>query len=116
MQHVFNVRHPETWNWTPSLNSVLVGRQIRLSATASDAGSDDLDFDWSYGDASFAQETYYNNGIWPDPYPSVDGLFPFAVTDVRNHAYPIAGTYQLALKVTDDDGGAVELVLVLEIG
>ena len=43
------------------------------------------------------------------------GTFPFTATDVQFHAYTMAGTYNLILKVRDDDGGMNELVITVVI-
>jgi len=114
MHHTFNVRHPDTWNWTVSLNSLLAGRDITFTATATDPGSDDLTFTWEWGDGSPATaKTYCNDGIGPDPYPSPGGTFPFAASDSEIHAYQTAGMYELKLIVRDDDGGTTEILLVV---
>src|SRR5438093_1079813 len=53
IHHTFNVRHPETWTWTiGDLRPYVVGFPIRFDAHASDPGSDDLTFSWSWGDGS----------------------------------------------------------------
>jgi len=116
IHHTFNVRHPDTWNWTVSLNLLLAGRDITFTATATDPGSDDLTFTWEWGDGSPATaKTYYNDGIGPDPYPSPGGTFPFAASDSEIHAYQAAGMYELKLIVRDDDGGTTEIPLVVVI-
>jgi len=116
IHHTFNVRHPDTWNWTVSLNSLLAGRDITFTATATNPGSDDLTFTWDWGDGTPATaKTYYNDGIGPDPYPSPGGTFPFTATDSEAHAYPTAGMYELKLIVRDDDGGTTEIPLVVVI-
>ena len=59
---------------------------------------------------------YYNNGVSPDPHPSPGGTFPFTATDTWTHAYMVAGTYILILRVSDDDGGTSEVILVVDLG
>jgi len=116
MHHTFNVKHPDTWNWTVSLNSLLAGRNITFTATATDLGSDDLTFTWEWGDGTPAiATTYFNDGIGPDPYPSPDGIYPFSATDSAQHIYSMAGDYSLTLTVLDDDGGMMNIVIVLVI-
>jgi hypothetical protein len=82
------------------------GQSISLTATATDPGSDDLRFEWSWGEGSSDSKTYYNNGVGPDPPNSPDGTFPFTATDAATHAYGDDGAYMVTLKVTDDDGGS----------
>jgi len=116
VHHTFNIKHPDTWNWSVSLNQLLAGRSIDFAATATDPGSDDLTFTWEWGDGSPATATiYYNDGIGPDPYPSPGGTFPFTTTDSRKHVYSTAGKYDLKLTVRDDDGDLMELLVVTVI-
>ncbi len=106
LNHTFNVRHPETWEWNADINPHFVGHEITFEASASDPGSDDLSFVWDWGDGTPAGiTTYYNDGTAPDPYPSPD-VNPITASDVQKHAYMAAGAYTLILTVEDDDGGA----------
>ena len=106
LKHTFNVRHNDTWTWEiPDLNAILIGMPIDFTATAADPGSDDLTFEWDWGDGSVGSVTVYNNGVSADPYPSSDGIFPFTATAAIQHTYRTAGTYTITLKVMDDDGG-----------
>jgi len=117
MHHTFNVKHPETWNWTVSLNPLLAGRDIAFTATATDPGSDDLTVTWEWGEGTPATaRAYFNDGTAPDPYPSPGGTFPFTATDEAKHIYLTAGTYGLGLTVRDDDGGSVSLTVDVIIG
>jgi hypothetical protein len=116
MHHTFNVRHSDTWNWTVSLNSLLAGRDISFTATATDPGSDDLTFTWDWGDGTPATATtYYNDGVGPDPYPSPGGTYPFAALDAQTHTYTMTEMYDLKLIVRDDDGGANELLTTIVV-
>jgi hypothetical protein len=77
-----------------------------FNGNATDPGSDDLTFIWSWGDwTSDTTTVYYNEGIGSDPYPSPWGTFPFFVNETVQHAYKNYGVYTLNLKVEDDDGG-----------
>ncbi len=69
-----------------------VGVQQHHTATATDAGSDDLTFSWRFGSTT----TYTND----------EGVFPFSATDVANITFDGPGVYELEVTVTDDDGGS----------
>ena len=115
LHHTFNVKHPETWTWTvEDFNSLLVGVDISFEATATDVGSDDLTFEWKWGDGASTSTTYFNDGVGPDPYPSPD-INPIEVTDNQKHAFLAWGTYAVELTVTDDDGGCVVQTIVLTL-
>ncbi len=115
LHHTFNVQHPDTWIWTvEDFNSLLVGVDISFEATATDVGSDDLTFEWKWGDGESTSTTYFNDGVGPDPYPSPD-INPIEVTDNQKHAFLAWGTYTVELTVTDDDGGCVVQTIVLTL-
>ena len=115
LHHNFNVKHPDTWLWTvDDFRPFLIGVGIAFEATATDPGSDDLEFVWDWDDGSTTSTVYYNDGVGPDPYPSSD-VNPITVTDVQTHAYGASGTYSVTLMVEDDDGGTVVKTLSLTI-
>ena len=72
--------------------------------TATDAGSDDLTVDWSFGTST----TYYNDGVGPDPFPSPLGTYPFTVDDTAEVVFTIPGVETIGVTVTDDDGGTAD--------
>ncbi|UCE38523.1 MAG: PKD domain-containing protein, partial [Thermoplasmata archaeon] len=83
------------------------GDGLIFTARATDLGSDDLIFTWDWGDgSSLTVKTYFNNGIWTDPYPSPEETYPFTATDSVMHTYGDNGVFTITLKVTDDDGGS----------
>jgi len=43
------------------------------------------------------------------------GTFPFTATDVQTHVYVTAGTYDIRVGASDDDGGTDELIVVIVI-
>ncbi|UCE38356.1 MAG: hypothetical protein JSW00_03725, partial [Thermoplasmata archaeon] len=82
------------------------GSTLSIDGIASDPGSDDLNFIWSWGDGTpFNTSVYYNDGANPDPYPSPNGIFPFSKINSTNHTYVNCGIYKLNLTVVDDDDG-----------
>jgi outer membrane protein assembly factor BamB len=83
------------------------GSPLTLSTTANDQGSDDLIFTWNFEDGPTIMNSYFNDGIGPDPYPSPYGIFPFSASDNIEHTYGDDGVYGVSLKVEDDDGGTV---------
>jgi len=84
--------------------------------TAADPGSDDITFTWEWGDGSpSTATTYLDDRIGPDPYPRLDGIFPFTATDSQVHRCSSAGRPDLRLTVRDDDGGESEILIVIMI-
>lgn len=82
-----------------------------FTAHATDPGSDDLIFRWSFN----GDHTYYNDGANSDPNVSPDGTFPFAVTDQATTTFYEPGTVLLTLHVLDDDGGSDKVEFEIEV-
>jgi parallel beta-helix repeat protein len=82
------------------------GEQFDLSATANDAGSDDLTFTWEFEYGPTITTIYYNDGTAPDPSESPFGNFPFSASDSVTHTYYDNYEYTLTLTVSDDNGGS----------
>lgn len=95
LHHNFNVNHPDRWVWEVDLSAALVTYGPKFEATATDPGSDDLTFEWDFGDGSITTNFYPNPG----------GIFPITVVDEVSHGFPGSGTYVITVTVTDDDGG-----------
>jgi len=91
------------------------GSAFSASATATDSGSDDLTFAWSFELGSTATATYYNNGASPDPYPSPGPIYPFTASDSQSQAFGDNGIYAIGLTVTDDDGGSSSYSTVVTV-
>jgi len=77
---------------------------LSVAATATDPGSDDLTFTWTFDYGPTIQNTYYNDGVSPDPVKSPDGTFPFTAGDFASHTYGDDGVFTIILIVEDDDG------------
>jgi hypothetical protein len=118
LHRTFNVQHNDSWHWAINDSSgYLVGQRITFFASAIDVGSDDLTFEWDWGDTTPANATAcFNDGTGPDPYPSPGETFPFTAADVQSHAYTMAGAYTVTLRVNDDDGGLVAVSFTIRIG
>ncbi|ODS35919.1 MAG: hypothetical protein A7315_04965 [Candidatus Altiarchaeales archaeon WOR_SM1_79] len=116
LHHTCNVRHPDTWEWNFGVNKFFVGHNITFESDASDPGSDDLTFDWFWDDStSNTITTYYNNDVSPDPYPSPDGIYPFSAHDETKHMFMTKDCFDVQLTVTDDDGEADVIVVIVII-
>ena len=104
-------------NGVPTLVGDLDG-PIDFAATASDPGSDDLTFDWDFGDGNSATGVSLVNDPLFDPFPSPTVQPRVNVEDEQSHTYADACTYEATLDVTDDDGGAsaTDTVAVLVTG
>lgn len=114
MFHNFNVRHPSTWTWTVTdLASFFARTGITFRATLHDAGSDDLTATWDFGDGKVVEETFWNNGVSPDPPQSQGGTAPFDVTATVVHGSCPGGLSTVTLTVRDDDGGVTQATLDL---
>jgi hypothetical protein len=110
--HIFNVQHPDTWEWTYGINQYFVGHEITFEADASDVGSDDMTFNWFWDDSTpDTTIIYYNDGMAPDPYPSPGPVYPISQFDKTWHIFTAAGIYNVEITVDDDDGGSSNLVI-----
>ena len=116
VHHTFNVRHPETWVWEPDLTVALVSMGVVFTATAVDAGSDDLIFTWDFGDGLSFVRAHYNDGLAPDPPRSPGGVFPFSAKDIATHVFGIRGWVTVNVVVSDDDGGSVSASVTIFLG
>ena len=114
MFHNFNVRHPSTWTWTVADLVQLVAKAgITFRATLHDAGSDDFIATWDFGDGTTVEQTFWNNGVSPDPPQSQGGTAPFDVNAIVVHGHSLVGSSTVTLTVRDDDGGATQATLSL---
>ncbi len=115
IQHMFNVRHTDTYVWDVDLLPAIASHGFSFNARASDPGSDDLTFRWTFGDGTSFSETAYNDGASPDPPKSPGGTFPFGAASTVRHGFASPGTYVVTVVVTDDDGGLATVSVVITI-
>ncbi|MPY99823.1 MAG: hypothetical protein GEU97_17880 [Actinophytocola sp.] len=80
------------------------GEDLTLGVTGTDPGSDDLEFEWLWGDGGSDTQTSLVNPPLPDPAKS-PSVQPRDVTLDATHAYTDACLYELTANLTDDDGG-----------
>jgi hypothetical protein len=73
------------------------------SGSATDPGSDDLTFTWSF-ELGPTRTTIYYNGVGPDPPSSPGGTWPFSKAESMSHTYGDNGVFTVTLTVSDDDG------------
>lgn len=87
-----------------------------MSARSVDPGSDDLTFNWAWGDGTSTVTTYRSNLARLDPKPSTE-VNQRDVTDAPVKTWANACLYRVITTVTDDDGGsAVDATWVVVTG
>ncbi|MGC9553772.1 MAG: PKD domain-containing protein [Thermoplasmatota archaeon] len=101
----------------PAISGITIEENspFNLTATATDPGSDDLTFTWSFAYGPTTTTTYYNDGSSPDPVLSPDGTHPFSVTDSVGHTYGDDYVFTVTLTVTDDDGGTTTITTTVTV-
>ena len=116
IHHTFNVQHNGTYVWDVNLTPYVAKLAVRFEAVAVDPGSDDLTFEWDFGDNNTAQNsTVFNDGVRPDPPMSPGGNFPFTADTEVSHVFLSPGTYIVTLRVYDDDGGSTTITMAIMI-
>ena len=95
---------------------VEAGEDLTVPVGSQDPGSDDLTFEWAWGDGTVDQQTSLVNPPATDPAKS-PSVQPRDVDRSQTHAYTDACAYTLDVSVTDDDNGsAADSALVLITG
>jgi hypothetical protein len=79
---------------------------VTFTASATDPGSDDISFEWNFGDGNIlGPDWVYNDGVGPDPKGSTDGTYPFTAVIIVTASFMGMGTYTVQLTIADDDQG-----------
>ena len=95
-------------------NNIAIG-EVSLSADVHDPGSDDIIVSIDWGDGSSDIETYFNDGLAPDPPNSPYGNYPFDMQISASHSYWAEGSYSLVITVADDDGGETLINVTVDL-
>ena len=115
ISHNFNTQHPATWTWSADdLVASFLRTGLTFRAGLHDAGSDDLLATWDFGDGTSAFQTFYNDGVGPDPAQSQGGRAPFDMDAVHVHGYATEGPFVVTLTLHDDDGGLATATVSIE--
>lgn len=93
-----------TWNGQQIIFGT-EGQPVAFEAEATDPGSDDLTFAWTYGDGGTDTNVHLVNPPATDPATSPSNQ-PRDVTDEAPHTYAMACANTVGLTVTDDDDGS----------
>ncbi len=85
--------------------TIYENQTLTLSADATDPGSDDLTFDWIFGNTNLSniEHMYLCNPLNPDPYPSLE-VNRRDIKDNVEWNLNKNGVYWVTVIVTDDDG------------
>jgi PKD repeat protein len=101
-----------------SLSSVTIneGQSASFNGHATDPGSDDLTFNWSwdYRSVCDTSTTYLNNPPNADPVPS-PSVNPRDITETRSCQYGDNGVFTVGLTVSDDDGGYTSITTTITV-
>ncbi len=95
-------------------NNIAIG-EVSLSTDIHDPGSDDIIVSIDWGDGSSDVETYFNDGLAPDPPNSPYGNYPFDVRISASHSYWAEGSYSLVITVADDDSGETLISVTVDL-
>ncbi|HLE46630.1 MAG TPA: PKD domain-containing protein [Thermoplasmata archaeon] len=93
----------------PSATTYNEGDEADVELRGRDNGSDDLTFTADFGNGDVKAETFFNDGVGPDPLPSPLGTYPFDVFANFTSRYVDDGLYILRVTLGDDDGGSASL-------
>ena len=91
------------------------GEALAFAATATDPGSDDLEFFWDWNDGTSESRVFFNDGSGPDPDASYSGTYPFTATDAGTHTWGDDALFTVTLFVTDDDLGQTMLEIPVAV-
>ncbi|UCD92440.1 MAG: PKD domain-containing protein [Methanobacteriota archaeon] len=102
---------------SPATATINEGQTVSFTGSATDPGSDDLTFKWSwdYRSTCDSTKTYLNDPmVGPDPYPSPT-FNPRNVAESQACQYGDNGVFTVTLIVTDDDGASTTVTSTITV-
>lgn len=112
VRHHFSEHHRSRWTWNAEdLASFFLRVGVTFRADLRDPGSDDLIVTWDFGHGMRVTQTFFNNGVGPEPPQGQGGIAPFNVEATVVHSVGSCDSSLVKITVRDDDGGIARATL-----